>query len=495
MLQRMGRTGRKREGKIIMLQMQGKEEDDANKAKDSYEKMQELIANGTSFNFHDDMSRRIVPPDVKPVVDRRVVEIPPENSQQDWLPEPKRKGRMKKPPKKFHMPDGVLTGFVTAGRMDEEIVPKGRAKKVAPAYPSEEMFEFPSLESVLLDDLATKELERRFQTVFDDIDTPVVSDLDLSRFPERQRVLADTKFLAGPGRATRAFVGTMQRIHAMDSDCLDVLKQNLHYSDCEPGAADDLLVSDAETRPVIQEHMWEEDSASELPPAPRARAKPGPKPKPKADPKAVPKTPAPRGRPRKNAPATETPTRQPNAQTPTPKTKTPNWRVSALAGEGQDSSPPPTDPRFRIASQADTIGSDDTLGDEPEDTQAWKQDSELASFIIENEDEEEDIPPSSLPSLDLSGIGRGTQAVLKAARPKRPPRAEKLFTSDPTDDDAIVSSDSDDDAPLVRSEPGVDRKPAVVVDSSSEEDEPVVRRQRVRRVIDDDEDEDEEDGD
>jgi ATP-dependent DNA helicase MPH1 len=241
---------------------------------------------------------------------------------------------------------------------------------------------------------------------------------------------------------------------------------------------------------VVQEHMWEEDSASELPPAPKSRAKPGPKPKAKAEPKSAPKTPAPRGRPRKNAQAIETPVRQSNVETPTPKTKTPDWRVSALAGEGEASSPPPTDPRFRIASQADTIGSDDTLGDELEDTQAWKQDSELASFIIENEDEEEDIPASSLPSLDLSGIGRGTQAVLKAARPKIPARAEKLFTSDPTDDDAVVSSDSDDDddVSLVRPVSGVNGKPAVIADSSSEDDEPVIRRQRARRVIDDDED-------
>jgi ERCC4-related helicase len=479
MLQRMGRTGRKREGKIIMLQMQGKEEDDAHKAKDSYEKMQDLIANGSSFNFHDDVSRRIVPADIKPAVDRRVVEIPLENSQQDWLPEPKKKGRMKKPPKKFHMPDGVLTGFVTAGRMDEEIVPKSRAKKAtAPTYPSEEVLEFPSLESVLLDDLATKELERRFQTVFDDIDAPVVNELDLSRYPERQRVLTDTKLLAGPGRATRAFVATMQRIHAMDNDRLDVFKQNFHCSDCEPDAADDILVSDTESRPVIHEHMWEDDSASELPPAPKVRAKPGPKPKAKA----APESPAPRGRPRKSVPGKETPTRRPKPQTPTPKSKTPNWRVSALAGEGDASSPPPTDPRFRMASQADTIGSDDTLGDEIEDTQAWKQDSELASFIIDNEDEEEDVPPSSLPSLDMSGIGRGTQAVLKAARPKRTPRAEKLFTSDPTDDDAVVSSDSDDDAPLAIQQ-------AVVVDSASEDDIPVARRQRMRRVIDDEDDE------
>jgi ERCC4-related helicase len=135
MLQRMGRTGRKRQGRIVMLQMQGKEENDANKANDSYLKMQELIANGSHFNFHDEVSRRILPPDVKPVVDRRVVDIPLENSQQqDWLPEPKKGRRTKKPPKKFHMPDNVITGFITAGRMGEEIVPKGRGKKAVATY-------------------------------------------------------------------------------------------------------------------------------------------------------------------------------------------------------------------------------------------------------------------------------------------------------------------------------------------------------------------------
>ncbi|KAF9699703.1 hypothetical protein EKO04_002412 [Ascochyta lentis] len=505
MLQRMGRTGRKREGKIIMLQMQGKEENDANKAKDSYEKMQELIADGSHFTFHDEISRRIVPPDVKPVVDRRAVEIPPENSQQDWLPEPKKNGRTKKPPKKFHMPDGVLTGFVTAGCMGEEIVPKGRGKK-APAitYPSEEVLEVPSLESVLLDETATTDLERRFQTVYDDDDAPMVSALDLSQHAGYQRTLTHTEFLPKPGRKTRDFVSTMQRIHAMDSDRVESFKQSLHHSDYESdGVDDDVLMADTELRLPICEDMWADDdpasqelNASKAKPKAKSKAPPKPKAKRVSEPKtkAPPRTPAPRGRPRKEtadiAAAVETPIRPSKAKSQTPRTKTPNWRVSVLAGEGEESSPPPTDPRFRVASQADTIGSEDTVDGEEEDPSLWKQDSELNSFIVEGTVEEEEVPASSLPCLDFNGLGKATQAMIRSAtKPKRAARAEKLFTSDITDNDAVVSSDSDDDAPLAKPGGGANRKLAFVVDSDSEDEPaPALPRKRARRVIDDDED-------
>ncbi|UPX11523.1 DNA helicase [Ascochyta rabiei] len=506
MLQRMGRTGRKREGKIIMLQMQGKEENDANKAKDSYEKMQELIANGSHFTFHDEISRRIVPSDVKPVVDRRAIEIPPENSQQGWLPEPKKSGRTKKPPKKFHMPDGVLTGFVTAGCMGEEIVPKGRGKK-APAimYPSEEVLEVPSLELVLLDGSATNDLERRFQTVYDDDDAPMVGALDLSQHADHQRTLTHTELLSRPGQKTRNFVSTMQRIHAMNSDRIELFKRNLHHSDYESDCVgDDVLTANTDLRPLICEDMWAEDgpTSEELTTTkakPKAKSKAPPKPKAKSVPKPKTKapreTPAPRGRPRKETAATaaavETPIRPPKAKSQTPRTRTPNWKVSALAGEGEESSPPPTDPRFCVASQADTIGSDDTNDGEEEDPSLWKLDSELNSFIVDGTVEEEDeVPASSLPGLDFNGLGKATQAMIRSAtKPKRSVKAEKLFTSDITDDDAVVSSDSDDDAPLVKLGGDANGKLAFVVASDSEEESaPVVPRKRARRVIDDDED-------
>jgi ERCC4-related helicase len=521
MLQRMGRTGRKREGKIIMLQMQGKEENDANKAKDSYEKMQELIANGSHFTFHDEISRRIVPGDVKPIVDRRIVDIPPENSQQDWLPEPKKKGRTKKPPKKFHMPDGVLTGFVTAGRMDEEIAPKGRGKK-APVitYPSEEAFEVPSFESVLLDKPATHDLERRFQTVYDDDDAPMVSALDLSQHADHQRILTKTHLLSKPGRKTQGFVATMRRIHDIDAERVESFKRNLRHSDYESDGLevldDSIFTAGMESRPVIHEDMWADDEPasqevvkSKAKPKAKPKAAPKPKVKPVAEPmakpaaepkaKAPPKTPAPRGRPRKDKSteiAAETPIQAQVEVNRTPKTKTPNWRVSALAGEGEESSPPPTDPRFRVASQADTIGSQDTFADgEEEDPSLWKQDSELASFIVdgtmmeEEEEEEEEAPASSLPGLDFNGLGKATQAMIRSAtKQKRSVMAEKLFTSDITDNDAVVSSDSDDDAPLVKPGQGENKRPTYIIDSASEVSSPVVQRKRARRIIEDDDD-------
>jgi ATP-dependent DNA helicase MPH1 len=113
MLQRMGRTGRKRAGNIVLLLMRGKEEEAFAKSKDNYEQMQKMIASGTRFNFRHDLATRIVPKDISPTVDKRHVEIPLENTQDHSLPEPKRRPSKakKKSAKKFHMPDSVETGF------------------------------------------------------------------------------------------------------------------------------------------------------------------------------------------------------------------------------------------------------------------------------------------------------------------------------------------------------------------------------------------------
>jgi ATP-dependent DNA helicase MPH1 len=116
MLQRMGRTGRKRAGNVQVLLMKGKEEEAFARAKDNYRKMQELIESGKEFEFHEDKSPRIVPKEIQPVVDKRVVEIPLENTQDTSIEPRKRKAKnAKKPPKKFHMPDDVETGFKFLG--------------------------------------------------------------------------------------------------------------------------------------------------------------------------------------------------------------------------------------------------------------------------------------------------------------------------------------------------------------------------------------------
>ena len=218
MLQRMGRTGRKRTGNIVVTLMKGKEENNFVKAKDNYEKMQSEIAIGTRFKFRDEESKRIVPKDIQPVVDKRVIEIPLENTQPE-LPEPSRRGRPpKRPPKKFHMPDGVRTGFVKASRLsgDDEASNEthtGRVKKpctkraVSPVP-------IPSLDEVLL----TATEETRFERDYLDIqgDCPQIVEVPRNdSFPNLQRTLRPTRYIAH-GQNAKRFVSMLKKIH----DCI-----------------------------------------------------------------------------------------------------------------------------------------------------------------------------------------------------------------------------------------------------------------------------------
>lgn len=199
MLQRMGRTGRKRAGNIVLLLMKGKEEEKFLEAKDNYQKMQQLICNGDGFTFRHDLSTRIVPRDIRPEVDKRLVDIPIENSQNTSLPEPKKTAaglRKKAAKKKFNMPDDVETGFVNLkasffGR------PAERATNI-PKPPAETDFlvEVPGLEKVLLSKSQTERFERLYKTLpktpFDKVQELGFDDINLGAHPAAQRVLRRT---------------------------------------------------------------------------------------------------------------------------------------------------------------------------------------------------------------------------------------------------------------------------------------------------------------
>lgn len=226
MLQRMGRTGRKRAGNIVLLLMQGKEEESYIKAKDNYEKMQELIASGARFTFHDDKSARILPKDVKPAVEKQVVDIPPENSQAD-LPEPKKKGRApKRPPKKFHMPDGVDTGFTKASRIGENsggnirsmlgTKEKAIKKQKTPPRPIE-VVRVPSTEEVALTPQQEHELEVRYRNVGGTTPQFICRPRN-DAFPDLQRTSRPTK-LVGHGSFTRKIVDALNKMNATDPNC------------------------------------------------------------------------------------------------------------------------------------------------------------------------------------------------------------------------------------------------------------------------------------
>ncbi|KAI8987349.1 P-loop containing nucleoside triphosphate hydrolase protein [Mycotypha africana] len=75
MLQRMGRTGRKRQGKCILLLTQSEEKKYA-RAKEAYAKIQQLIARGCNLNYYKP-NPPVLPANYKPTICRKVLTVRP----------------------------------------------------------------------------------------------------------------------------------------------------------------------------------------------------------------------------------------------------------------------------------------------------------------------------------------------------------------------------------------------------------------------------------
>ena len=73
-LQRIGRTGRKREGRVHVLLAQGREETNWDKAQDSYQRVQHVIVNGDQLELFGDVDR-LVPDDINPACKEQIMEI------------------------------------------------------------------------------------------------------------------------------------------------------------------------------------------------------------------------------------------------------------------------------------------------------------------------------------------------------------------------------------------------------------------------------------
>ena len=220
MLQRMGRTGRKRAGNIVLLLMRGKEEEKFDQSKDKYDNMQKLICEGSRFDFRFDLSTRIVPRDIRPEVDKRRVEIPVENTQNSSLPVPRKRTApkgLKMPKKKFHMPDGVETGFQKlsdmlgeskgAGQKRREMVP---GPKKSPEL--DDLADIPSLKSVVLPDAQLKELNHTYRDLpFHDDAVEEASMPALDKHVKLQRELRPTVKLKH-GERTKRCVRLLQKM-------------------------------------------------------------------------------------------------------------------------------------------------------------------------------------------------------------------------------------------------------------------------------------------
>jgi ATP-dependent DNA helicase MPH1 len=520
MLQRMGRTGRKRAGNIVLLLMKGKEENSFVSAKDNYEKMQQMIAAGTRFNFHDEESPRIVPKEIQPVVDKRVVEIPVENTQAE-LPEPRRgRGRApKRPPKKFHMPDGVKTGFTKASRLGDDEDDDDKEDDPAPARRSrqtklmvQELVPLPLLEEVLLTQAQQHELSRKYRDKVDDEynEAPVTLP-SLNLHPAYQRRSTPTAAVEH-GKGSRNLVSLMNRMHNTTIARTDQLEALAKSQDLDALCGDTSRTVDSAIKVAGRIKAQAKKVA---PAAPAATKKAPAKPRKTNAPSLIsygtdvqlpttvvaPPQKKARGRPKKAASPTveelnsdqDLPRPAPAKQTRGRPKKTPTaTRVSALldggdAMEGVSSSPPPTDPRMNVlGTQGIDIGSEDTNGEDETEV----VDSDLLDFIVEGEEEEdENDGPLLTSSMEAPRGGRlrgrkaGTTLARGSSSLKRRSVAG-LFDSDNDDDDENDTLRQED------SNTGEDSDdlPKLCTMASRNVSKFAVVSKRKRRVIEDDDD-------
>ncbi|KAJ7102172.1 hypothetical protein B0H15DRAFT_768181 [Mycena belliarum] len=124
MLQRFGRTGRKREGKVHVLLSEGREEFNMDKAKGTYKEVQKAIVRGDQLELYSDVGR-LLPDHIKPECLEQEMEI------QQYIREEgrkKRSGSKDLAPSKGtkrkrtddasrNIPEGASTGFISVSKL------------------------------------------------------------------------------------------------------------------------------------------------------------------------------------------------------------------------------------------------------------------------------------------------------------------------------------------------------------------------------------------
>ncbi|KAK0525468.1 3'-5' DNA helicase [Tilletia horrida] len=121
MLQRIGRTGRQRDGKIYVLLSEGKEENNWQQSKDSYKTVQKEINAGYSCELFDDVER-LIPNDIQPACVKEDVaehEFDPELINQHISRKKGPTARIKKEEKDpmRNIPQGSILGFLKASEV------------------------------------------------------------------------------------------------------------------------------------------------------------------------------------------------------------------------------------------------------------------------------------------------------------------------------------------------------------------------------------------
>ncbi|KAH8144759.1 uncharacterized protein LAJ45_11260 [Morchella importuna] len=273
MLQRMGRTGRKREGHVLVLLSKGKEEENYKRAWDDYRFIQNEIESGNKFVYHHDESPRILPRDIQPVVDKKVIEIPVENTQPETKRTRAKPGKKAKIVKPFFMPEGVKTGFVKASRIG-----KDDSEEQEEDVPTEELAPLLTVpEAGLLNTSEERELNRRFKTVYGtDEEMEHITIPGTDKFPAFQRNLTKTRYVKH-GRATKSMVRLFQKFTTIDEDPTNTYTQKFDPEILKPPPEPIVQKFQPKTKPfkpVVPTGKGLVERSGNVPKPSKAKAKP-----------------------------------------------------------------------------------------------------------------------------------------------------------------------------------------------------------------------------
>ncbi|KAK0473195.1 hypothetical protein IW261DRAFT_1423734 [Armillaria novae-zelandiae] len=153
MLQRLGRTGRKRAGVVHVLLSEGREEANLDKAKDTYKNVQKTIWRGDQLELYADVER-LLPDHITPQCLEKTMEIQEYirvDGRKKSLADGSQKGTKRKRNADIqrNIPPGASTGFVPV----RDLVVKGAKKKIKGVLLSQD------LETAGQDDDTDRELE------------------------------------------------------------------------------------------------------------------------------------------------------------------------------------------------------------------------------------------------------------------------------------------------------------------------------------------------
>ena len=134
-MQRVGRTGRKREGYVHVLLAEGREDMNWNKAREAYNDVQRSIVRGEQLELYDDVER-LLPDHIKPQCLEMVMEIEEydrsatEKSRENTTREPSKKRKRNNDPTR-DIPPGACTGFVSVAELlvKQKVKRRGKVNK------------------------------------------------------------------------------------------------------------------------------------------------------------------------------------------------------------------------------------------------------------------------------------------------------------------------------------------------------------------------------